>query len=164
MLASPRPPARGGRFASGLRNHHFGRLDNRQCIVAATEFQRADGVRRDHGRERLIANTQANLGEEAIDPDLVDEAAQAVPCAEALDGLIPRRWLAATLHLRLLARQKPLDLRLRDAMVAAFGARGSHLSGVDPSLERGVSDAELAGRGPDREETHQATIVGAVPE
>jgi len=64
----------------------------------------------------------------------------------------------------LLTAQESLDLRLRDAMVTAFRARGSHLASVDPSLQRRVRDPELLGGGPDSEETHLLPILRLEPE
>jgi hypothetical protein len=43
----------------------------------------------------------------------------------------------------LVARQQPVDLRIGDTVMTAFGARGADATASDPALERGVPDAEL---------------------
>ena len=46
----------------------------------------------------------------------------------------------------LLAREQTTDLGVRDAMVSALRARGPDPSGVHPSLQGRIRDAELLGR------------------
>ena len=47
-------------------HHHLGRFDNRQRFVAAAQLQFGHGIPRDDGGQRLIADTQAHLREQAI--------------------------------------------------------------------------------------------------
>jgi hypothetical protein len=46
-------------------------------------LQGTDGVGGDHRRQELNANAQPDLGEEAVDPDLLDEAVETIAGAEA---------------------------------------------------------------------------------
>ena len=58
--------ARASRYRS--RDHHLRRLDDRDRVVPASQLQRLHGVSRDHRRQPLIADTQSDLGEQAVDP------------------------------------------------------------------------------------------------
>src|SRR4030095_6785110 len=61
------------RRAAGARDHHFGRFDNRQGVIPASQLQRAHGVSRNDGGQRLIPDAQANLCEQDTDAHLHDE-------------------------------------------------------------------------------------------
>jgi hypothetical protein len=69
-------------------DHDFSRLDDRQCIVAATQLQRPDGIGGDDRSQRLVANPQANLRQESIDAHFFDEPVQPVSRAQAFDRLV----------------------------------------------------------------------------
>jgi hypothetical protein len=53
-------------------DHDFRRFDDRQRVVAAAQFQRAHSIGGDHGRQQLVPNSHANLGQQPIDPDFVE--------------------------------------------------------------------------------------------
>src|SRR5262245_39911711 len=67
------------------RDHHFGGLDDCEGIVAALEVQFFQCVRGDYRGQRLIADSQAYLAEQAVHAYFFDEAAQPVAAAERHD-------------------------------------------------------------------------------
>ena len=82
---------------------------------------------------RLIADAQPHLAEQAVDPDLFDEAAQPVAPAQRDDEPGRRRWPRLRPRPRRLAcGDQPLDLGLGDAVMAA-GGRASCGRGPDRS-------------------------------
>src|SRR5512135_2940748 len=62
------------RFAG---NHDFRRLDDRHRVVSAPELQFLNGVGRDDGRQRLIADAEADLAKEPVGAHLFDESVEA---------------------------------------------------------------------------------------
>ena len=86
-----------------LGDHHFGRLDHRQGIVATFQLQRVNRVGGDDRGQRLAANPQPHLREQAVDADFLDEPRQAVARAQPgqrvvrIDGPrgrpLPAGWL-----------------------------------------------------------------------
>src|SRR5688500_18247535 len=64
------------------RDHHFRRLDDGQGGLAALQLQLLDGVTRDHRGQPLVAEPQADLGEQPLYADLFDDAAKLVPAAD----------------------------------------------------------------------------------
>jgi hypothetical protein len=138
----------------GSRDHHLGGFDDGQSIVAAAQLERANGVSGDEGGQELIADAQSHLRQEAIDSHFVDVAAQAVARAEAVQRSIVRSGAGSTPSFRLLSREQAIYLGFRDAVVSTFRSGGPHPTGVHPSLERRVGDAEPLGGRSDREETH----------
>ena len=100
-------------------------LDDRNSIAAALQLQGAHGVRGDRRGRRLIAEPRRRAcAEQAVDPRLVDEAVQtgyarSAP-REPSDSSGSPCGAAHIVGLRL--GQQPLDLSIRHAMVAAFGA------------------------------------------
>ena len=131
---------------ASTRNHDFRRLDDGQCIIPATQFERAHGIGGDDGGQRLVADAHADLGEQAIDADFIDETVQAVSGAQAVQRLVGIRDTAASPGVRLLPCEQTVDFVIRNAMMPALGAAGSHMSGMNPSFQRRVRDAEPLGR------------------
>ena len=87
-------------------------------------FSSFERVGRDHGGQRLIADAQADLSHQAVDPHFVDEAAQPIAAAQGDDepggsrGLTLRRA-----RRRRVMREETLDFGFRQAMVTARGLR-----------------------------------------
>jgi hypothetical protein len=111
----------------GPRDHHFCRFDHREGIVAAPQVQRPDRVSGDDGRQGLISHTQPNLGQQPIDPNLVDESVQAIPGAQARERLV----VAPAGHgrdVRSMVCRQAVELRFRHSMVPAFRADRPHPS------------------------------------
>jgi hypothetical protein len=96
----------------GAGDHHFRRLDDRQCVVTSPQFERSHGVGRDDGRQRLIADTHSDLREQTIDTDFVDEPVQTITRAQAGERFVRLRNSLATAAFRLLPREQTLDLVL----------------------------------------------------
>src|SRR5262249_12238543 len=67
------------------RDHHLGRLDDGDGVVAAAQFQLVNGVAGDDGRQRLIADPQSHLAEQAVNADLLHIAAQTITTTEGDD-------------------------------------------------------------------------------
>jgi hypothetical protein len=144
VLPSRPPPLR--LPVAGTRDHHFCRLDDRQCVIPPAQLERSYGISGDDGRQRLIADTHAYLCEQAIDADFIDEPVQAIPRAQAVKGLVGLSDTSSTATLRLLAGEQAIDFVVGDAMVSALGADGPHVAGMHPPLQRRIGDAELLRR------------------
>ena len=83
-------------------------------------FSSVERIGGDDRGQRLIANPQADLAEQAVDAHFFDEAAQAIAAAERDDQ--PGRPLAAPRPApgrRRLPREQAIDFRLRQAVMAA---------------------------------------------
>jgi hypothetical protein len=136
-------------------DHHLGGLDHCDGIVTPTEFQRLDGIGRDHGGQGLIADAKSHLRQQAVHPYFFHEAVQAIARAQPRDGVVWRRPRRLALRRRRRGmRQQAIDLGVRNAMVPAAGQRGPDASGHDPPLERGITHAELRGGGPHCHQRH----------
>ena len=104
------------------RDHHFGRLHDRHRVVTPPQLEGANGVGCDDRRQHLTADPKADLREQAIDPNLLDESAQAIASAQLDDGVVlTGAWRGAAG--RPLPREQPVDLRFGDTMMAALGTR-----------------------------------------
>ena len=68
--------------------------------------ERSHGIGGDDGGQRLIADAHADLCEQAVDAHFIDETVQAVPRAQAFQGIIDINDAAATSSLRLLTASK----------------------------------------------------------
>jgi hypothetical protein len=143
------------------RDHHLGGLDNRHCIIATPELQLADGVGGDDGGKRLIADSQTDLSEQAVDPHFIDEAPEAIAAAQRHDqsgraispvGMKVARWG--------LPGEQSLDFRVRQAVMSAVGFCGANLSLMDPLLQSGVADAHAIGGGSYGEKRHFDSTSG----
>jgi hypothetical protein len=117
------------------------------------------GVSRDHGGQRLISNPQPYLGKKAIDAHFLDKPSETITRAESGEGLIIIGLTDATLPDWLLTRCQAVNLSLRDAMVAPFCARRTHVPCVNPSLERRIRDAEALSGYPNCQKGHLVTLV-----
>jgi hypothetical protein len=67
------------------RNHHFGRLHNRQRFVTPPQLQFIDCVARDDCRQMLVADAESNLCEKTFDPHFFDNSAELISAAERND-------------------------------------------------------------------------------
>ena len=63
-------------------------LMNGDRVLAAPELERADRVGGDHGGQRLIAHAQADLSQQTVDANFVDESPQPVPRAQTGQRLV----------------------------------------------------------------------------
>jgi hypothetical protein len=152
VLSTPRAAAlrRSSRLRGFASDHHFSRLDDRQRIVAPTKLQFGECVAGYNRGQPLIADSQANLANQAIDSHFFDEASKPVPAAQSDDkarGL--RRLSRGTWTAWRLPRKKALDLCFREAVVTAFGLRRADLALIDPLLERRISNTQPLGGGSD---------------
>jgi hypothetical protein len=158
-VASGRGPARERRFAG---DHDLGRLDDRERIVAAAEFELDDRVARDHGRQVLVADAELDLTHQAVGPYFLDEPAQPVAAGERDDepgvaGGLGVLWRGGRGRL---PRDEPFDLGFRNPVVAARRLRRPQFALLDPELDGGVADAQALGRGAHGEEGHGAILDG----
>jgi hypothetical protein len=78
-LWSPRQPFH---FHSA-RNHHLGGFDHRYCVIAASQVQGFHGVGCDHRSQALIANSETNLSEQAVNANFFNKTVKTVPGAQA---------------------------------------------------------------------------------
>src|SRR5580704_4346506 len=137
------------------RDHHLGGLDDRERIVAPAQLQFFDRVSSDDGGQRLVADSQPYLAEQAIDTNLLHETMEAVASAERHDDTGGRLHPRAGGRRGTVPREKPLDLRLGDPMMAAGGLRGSDAALVDPLLQRRVADTKAICCRPNRQKPHR---------
>ena len=141
--ASAPRPVRSFVTAGDARDHHFGRLHDRQRFVAASQLQLVDGVARDHRRQRLAADAKPHLRQQSVDPDFLDHGAQLISSAQRDDapGAVAARCAAGRGPVERAGdrsrRPRRDDARRR--------SRVRHRSLVDPLLERRIADAQAAG-------------------
>jgi hypothetical protein len=152
VLSTPRSTAlrRSSRLRGFASDHHFSRLDDRQRIVAPTKLQLGERVAGYNRGQSLVADSQTNLANQAIDSHFFDEASKPVPAAQTDDeprGL--RRLSRRTWTGRRLSCKKALDLGFRKAVVTAFGLRRADFALIDPLLERRISNTQTLGGGSD---------------
>src|SRR5262249_19232397 len=119
----------------------------------AAQLELADGVAGNDGRQRLIADTQADLREQAVASHFLDVSPQAIAAAQRDDeaaGCLsaPRAggWRVVS--------GKAIDFRVGDPVMAAWGVGGADAPFVDPVFQRGVAAAEPFSRRPDGQESH----------
>ncbi len=97
----PRPGAVRLRLAG---DHHVGRLDDRQRVVSTPQLQLLNRIARDDRGQRLIADPQAHLAEQAIHSHFLHESAQAIAPAQRhdearrADGFRGGVWRAGSLR------------------------------------------------------------------
>jgi hypothetical protein len=84
----------------------------------------------------LIADTQAHLREQSVDPHLLDETAQAVPRAQLRKARVLVDRLNPRAPFGLLSRGQSLDFCLGDPMVAALGPGRSDRAVEHPPFQR----------------------------
>src|SRR4029453_367833 len=142
LPSTPRPAALRLmiRLRSFASDHDFRRLDDCQRIVATTKLQLGERVAGHDCGQPLIADSQANLANQAIDSHFFDEASKPVPTAQTDDepgGL--RRLSRRTWTGRRLSCKKAFDLGFRKAVVTAFGLRRADFALIAPLLERRIS-------------------------
>ena len=137
-MTSPRPG--GGRHFP--RDHHLGRFDDRDGVLSALQLQLVDRIPRDDGSQALIADSKANLRQQAVDAHFFDKPMQPVASAEGDDPGLRCGGAAGRGPARMLVREEALDLGLRDAVMPARGVRRAHHALMNPLLERRVADAE----------------------
>src|SRR6476646_4141979 len=123
------------------QDHDFSRFDKSSSNLPFLQTQLANGVRGDHRGDSLSANRQGDLCHDSVDLDIEDAPYQLVAGAD-----LPE--LSATLW----NRQAPfckvkvfVQLALGNTVMSALGLDGENLTGMDPSLQRGITDAEHLG-------------------
>src|SRR4249920_2789045 len=89
------------------RDHHLGRLHDRDSIFPSPKLQRPNRISRDDRGERLVAYSEADLGEEAVHANLVDESPQAIPRAQSPQRLVVGRSGHTLAWRRLLTCEQP---------------------------------------------------------
>ena len=136
---------------SGAPDHHLGRLDDGERLVAPPELELVHAVAGDDRGQGLIADAEPDLREQPLDAHLLDDAAKLVAAAERDD-----RALRAPGPGQRPARggEQAIDLGVGHAVVPAGGAARPHRSLVDPLFDRGVADAEALGRLARGDEVH----------
>jgi hypothetical protein len=89
------------------RDHDLGRFDDRQGLVTAAQLELVDRIAGDDRGQRLIADSQAYLGEQPLAAHLVDDAPQLIAAAQRDNGagVRPRRGR----HRLSTRRQQPFD-------------------------------------------------------
>jgi hypothetical protein len=150
--STPRPAAlrRSRRLRGFASDHHFSRLDDRQRIVAPAKLQLSERVAGYNRGQPLIADSQANLANQAIDSHFFDEASKPVPAAQTDDEPRGLRRLSRRIWTgRRLSCKKALDLGFRKAVVTAFGLRRTDFALIDPLLEGRISNTHPLGSGSD---------------
>jgi hypothetical protein len=109
-------------------------------VLFQPEF--AHGIRRDHGGDLLAADGECDLGHNAFHLDVHDAADQLIARADSSK-------LGATL-----GKRRPLfgkvevfvQFAFRNPVMPALSFDRLDFSRVDPSLQRGITDAEYFGR------------------
>jgi hypothetical protein len=155
----PFPRRRGvGRHLQFARDHHFGRLDNRDRVVSPPQFQLVNRVAGDDRGQRLIADSQSHLAEQAVAADLFHVAAQAVASAQGDDQARRARCSRDRGAGRRSPGRQPVDLDVGNPVVTARGLRGPHAALINPLLERRIADAQPRGGGANGQKCHDAVI------
>src|SRR5215831_3041625 len=116
-------------------NHHFCGFDERIYRHAFLQIQITGGVARDDRSDRLTADLDADLREQAVVAHFDDLAEKLIAAADGVQAdRLPLRFT-------LIAPYEAFDLAPRDAMVSARGLHRFDLAVVNPLLERRVADA-----------------------
>src|SRR5215510_10074237 len=116
-------------------NHHFCGFDERIYRHAFLQIQITGGVARDDRSNRLTADLDADLREQAVVAHLGDLAEKLIAAA---DGVQTDRL---SLRFALIGSADTLDLAPWNAMMAPRGLHRFDLALVYPLLERRVADA-----------------------
>src|SRR5262249_51464726 len=106
-----------------------------------------------HRRQNLIADSEADLAEQAVRAYFLDEAAEAIASAER-HNQAARCPPPSSTRRRGMRREEPIDFGFREPVVAAGGFRRPDLSLVDPLLQRGIADAHPLSGGAHGQERH----------
>src|SRR5271157_1187580 len=126
---------------SNAEDHYFGGFDEGGGAFAGLQAHLLGGIGRDEGGDVLLADGQRDLRQESAELDGDDAADELVAPADFAEIAAPRGDIAALQFLR----DQAVDLRFRDAMVAAGRLGAFDLAVIDPLLQRGITDAENAG-------------------
>src|SRR5579863_8314744 len=144
----PRAPRR-----HRTNDHHLGRFDEGGGRLARLQAEVADGVAGDDGRDRLTADVERHLAEQAdrLDPgDAPDELI--APADEVLEpgfhhaSRVASRCPAASglpATAAALAEQQAVNLRPRDPVMSARGLHGLDPPAINPLLEGGIAHTQL---------------------
>ncbi len=89
-------------------------------MIAATEPELVDRIARNHGRESLSIYSQPNLRQQAVDADLLDEAAKLIATADRHNRPKRARGRRPAGN-RPLRRQQAFDLWLGDPVMSSGG-------------------------------------------
>lgn len=128
-------------MCSRAQDHDFSGFDEGSGDLSLFQPEFADSIRRNHGGDLLAADRQRDLGHDAVHFNVNDAPDQLIACADSSK-------LGATLgqgH-ALIGKVKVLvQFTLRNPVMAALSLNRPDFSGVDPSLESGITDPEYFG-------------------
>jgi hypothetical protein len=126
------------------QDHDFSRFDKGSRHLPFLQTHFANRVRCNHRGNPLSANRQGDLCHDSFDLNVEDAPDQLIPCAD-----LPE--LSPTLRNRQSFFRKVkmlIQLAFGNPVMSALGLDGVQLSRMDPSLQRGIADAEHLGRVP----------------
>src|ERR1019366_8618267 len=124
---------------SNAHDHDFRGFNESGGSLALFEVHLARGVRRNNGRNALPADRKFHLRQQSAVAHFDDPADQLISPADAAKAPAPGQHVFF-LH----ARQKPLNFRSGNAVMASGGLHAAQLFLVDPLLERGIADSQRA--------------------
>lgn len=119
-------------------NHHFGGFDKGGDRLALLQSHFASRIGGDDGGDVLAADGKAHLRHQALDFDARHPADQLIAAGDAPEIRAPPGHVTGLGG----AVEIFVELRFRDAMVAASGSNRLQFAFVDPLLKRGVADSQ----------------------